>query len=214
MKELISQNEPEFLRDSLGRKRYPHKYKNGVPSEEITEDQFAQALEKTKFPSPLRDRSYLTCLFWIGARKTEPLEMKKEDIRLEYEDAEEEILLLKIPAKKFGHRGGEIQLSLSWLGVELIKQQWIKTKKGKRIWRFSAQTGWRIVHRAFPGKSPHFLRYRVITRLRKLKDEKVISLDDIKSWTGLKRDSSIEHYGLKTQAGIHKISEVLKNKIA
>ena len=45
--------------------------------------------------------------------------------------------------------------------------------------------------------------------LRRLRDEKILSTDDIKSWTGIKADRTIEGYGLRSQEGIHKVAAAL-----
>lgn len=203
MKKTIKPEQPEILRDSLGRKRYPHKYQFGKPDQPITKAMLQEALEKGKFTDPLAHKSYLMISALIGSRKTEALEIRKEDMHLEGSS-----LYVKIPAKKHGARGGELELPLTWMGMDLILLQWRKTRKGKKVWRFSPSTAWRIVKRIFPNMSPHWLRWTVITELRALKDERKITTDEIKSWTGIKRDSTIEGYGLKTQAGIHKISEI------
>jgi hypothetical protein len=192
------------LRDSLGRIRYLHKYEHGIPDEDITEAEMEEKLKTGKFVHGLRDRSYLVITFHIGSRKTEALEILKEEIR---EDAG--CLYVTIPAKKHGQRGGEIELPLSLPGVDLVKQQWLKTHKGRHVWEFSPWTAWRIVKRVWPEKSPHHLRWARVTKLRVLRDQGKITTDDIKSFTGIKRDSTIEGYGLKTQAGIHKISGLL-----
>ena len=199
--------QPEVLRDSLGRKRYPHKYQFGEPDEPITKADLEHALKTGHFTDPLSHKSYLVITALIGSRKTEALEILKENIHQEGSS-----LFVNIPAKKHGQRGGDIELPLSWLGMDLVLQQWQKTRKGKRIWRFSPHTAWRIVKRVFPRKSPHHLRWTVVTELRALKDARQITTDEIKSWTGIKRDSTIEGYGLKTQAGIHKVSTVLKEE--
>lgn len=194
----------DVLRDSLGRKRYPHKYQYGIPDEPITEEDLKNALEHGYFVDPLKHKSYLSITAAIGSRKTEALEIMKEDIR-----EDQGCLYVKIPAKKHGARGGEIELPLTWLGMDLVKQQWMKTRKEKKIWKMSSWTAWRIIKRVFPKKSPHHLRWSLITKFRIMRDRRQITTDEIKSWTGIKRDSTIEGYGLKTQAGIHKISEVL-----
>ncbi len=196
------------VKDSLGRPKYEHKYKFGKPDQEIPESDLTKALAaKHGFVDPLLHGSYLAITFWIGSRKTEALEIFKEDIHQEGES-----LFIKIPAKKHGRRGGEIELPLSWPGVDLIKEQLLKTRKERKIWPISPSTAYRIVKRIWPEKSPHHLRYRVITKLRRLRDQQKISTDDIKSYTGIRRDSTIEGYGLKTQAGIHKISNILKER--
>jgi hypothetical protein len=204
MKKIEMPEEPEILKDSLGRRRYKHKYQYGKPDQEITEEEIKEALAHGYFVHPLLHKSYLAITRWIGSRKTEALEIYKEDIHLEGSS-----LFVKIPAKKHGQRGGEIELPLSWPGVDLIRQQWEKTRPGKKIWRFSPHTAWRIIKRIWPEKSPHHLRYATITKLRRLRDQGKVTTDDIKSYTGIRRDSTIEGYGLKTQAGIHRISNVL-----
>jgi integrase len=85
------------------------RYKHGKPNEETSLQEFESALEKGYFTKPLQHKSYLAVVYWIGARRTEPLEMKKEDVTLEGCS-----LFLKIPAKKHGERGGLIELPLTW----------------------------------------------------------------------------------------------------
>lgn len=180
------------------------KYKHGKPNREITLEEFQEALEKGPFVNPLMHKSYLAAEFWIGSRRTEPLAVLKENIR-----EENGSLFITIPAKKHGERGGELELPLSWPGVELIKEKWQRTRQGKRIWPFETSTAYRIVKRIWPDKTPHWLRWKTVTVLRRLRDQGKVSTDDIKSWTGIKSDRTIEGYGIKSQAGIHKVSKVL-----
>lgn len=180
------------------------KYLHGKPNEEISLGELKQAIEKGHFTKPLKHRSYLVALYWIGARRTEPLEVRKEDIRVEGDT-----LFIDIPAKKEGERGGLIELPLSWYGVNLILERWKRTHKGKLLWPFSTSTAYRIVKRIWPKRTPHWLRYRVVTKLRKLRDEKKVDTDAIKSWTGIKSDRTIEGYGMKTQQKIHTVAEAM-----
>jgi integrase len=183
------------------------KYKHGKPNKEITLEEFQEALDSKKFADPLMHRSYLAVLFWIGARRSEPLNMVKEDIR-----EEEGSLLLKIRALKHGERGGEVELPLSWPGVQFIKERWMKTRATRKLWPFTYQTAYRIVKRIWPERTPHWLRWKTVTVMRRLRDQGKISTDDIKSWTGIKSDRTIEGYGIKSQAGIHKVSQVLNER--
>jgi hypothetical protein len=98
-------------------------------------------------------------------------------------------------------------------GIEIIKKRWIKTRKGRRLFPFETSTSWRIVKRVNPKLSPHWFRHNRITIFRRLLDEGKITKDDIKSWTGIKRDKTIEGYGMQTQDGIHKISKILNAEI-
>ena len=135
---------------------------------------------------------------------TEPLEIKKEDVTLEGCS-----LFLRVPAKKHGERGGLIELPLSWIGVEIIKKCWEQTRPGRKLWPFKTSTAYKIIKRIWPARSPHWLRHNVVTKLRKLRDEKKIDTDAIKSWTGIKADRTIESYGMKTQQKIHSVAEVM-----
>ena len=116
---------------------------------------------------------------------------------------------IDIPALKGGERGGAVELPLSLFGVSLIREIWQFTPKGTRLFRFSDKTGYRKVKKLFPKKSPHWLRHNRLTKLRKKRDRGEISTDDIKAFTGIRSDKTIEHYGMKTPQGIHKVAQVL-----
>lgn len=180
------------------------KYKHGKPNQETSVEELRQAIEHGHFKSHSH-KSYLVALYWIGARRTEPLEVKKEDIFLASDE-----LHIDIPAKKHGERGGHIVLPLSWYGVPLIVERWQKTKKGRKLWPFGTSTAYRIIKRLWPHKTPHWLRYNRVTKLRRMRDQKLIDTDAIKSWTGIKLDRTIEGYGMKTQEKIHGVAEVMK----
>jgi len=179
------------------------RYKFGKPNEETNIKDLRQAIEHGHFKR-YSHKSYLIALYWIGARRTEPLEVKKEDVTLRKEE-----LHIVIPAKKHGERGGKLILPLSWYGISLILERWKKTRKGRKLWSFSSSTAYRIIKRLWPKKTPHWLRYNRVTKLRKMRDQKLIDTDAIKSWTGIKRDQTIEGYGMKTQEKIHKVAEAM-----
>lgn len=178
------------------------KYKHGEPNELLDLADVRAALAREKLN--LRKKAYTFILYWLGCRRSEPLYIMKENI-----EEKDGSLFITIPALKGGKRGGPIELPLSYYGVDLIKEAWQKTKKAKPIFPFSAKTGYRIVKQLFPEKTPHWFRHNRVTKLRKQIDGDTVTLDDVKSFTGIKSDSTIEHYGMKTQAGIHKVSKVL-----
>jgi len=180
------------------------RYKNGKPNQEISLEEFQRALSKGHYANLYLHRAYLAVIFWIGCRRSEPLMMLKEDIR-----EEKGSLFLKIPALKHGMRGGEIELPLSYPGVDYILKRWQQIKPGRRMFPFTDKTGYRIIKRIFTDKSPHWFRHSRITMLRRLRDQKILSTDDIKSWTGIKADRTIEGYGLRSQEGIHKVAAAL-----
>ena len=180
------------------------KYKNGKPNREISVIELIKYLEKATFIR-LSHKAYFVLLYWIGARRTEPLNLLKEDLR-----EESDRLFMKIPAFKHGERGGEIELPMDLPGIIFLKNRWIKTRKHRRLFPFATSTSWRIIKRVDPKLSPHWFRHNRITKFRKLLDLKKISKDDIKSWTGIKSDRTIEGYGMKTQEGISKIAKLLE----
>ena len=180
------------------------KYKHGKPNREISIIEFKTYLKDSIFVKPSH-KAYFVLIYWIGARRTEPLNIKKEDLT-----ERNSILFLKIPAFKRGERGGEIELPLYLPGMIYLKNRWLKTRKHRRLFPFETSTSWRIIKRVDPKFSPHWFRHNRITKLRKLIDKGEISKDDIKSWTGIKSDRTLEGYGMKTQEGIHKVSKLLK----
>lgn len=185
------------------------KYKHGKPDKEISLQDFKQKLLASKLP--IRQRAYLVLLYWLGARRSEPLKILKEDI-----EAREGSIYISIHwhrEKKFsrakrGQAGGPIELPLNYFGVDFVKFVWQKTRKGKKVFPFSDVTGYRALKQLWPKKSPHWLRYNRVTKLRKKLGQE-LTIDSIKSFTGIRRDRTIQDYGLKTKADIHKIAGLL-----
>jgi len=191
------------------------KYKHGKPDEEINRIDLEEKI--TKSDLSLRQKAYIILLYWLGCRRSEPLVIFKEDI----EEKNNRLFISihyridkngeRIPYSrgKWGQAGGPAELPLSNFGVELIKEVWQKTKKGKRVFPFTDKTGYRAIKKLWPKKTPHWLRYTRVTKLREKLGTK-LTIDDIKSFTGIKRDTTIQNYGLKTKAGIHKIADLLE----
>lgn len=197
------------------------KYKYGKPDEEITLEDFKRRLEKSHLPR--RQKAYLIVLYWLGCRRREPLFLRREDIEeregsLYVAITVNEVLknrkpiLLKTPPPfkrcKRGQAGGAIELPLSKYGIPLLREVWKKTRKRRKIFGFTDITGYRAAKKLYPFRSPHWFRYNRITKLRK-KLGKELTIDDIKSFTGIKRDSTIQNYGMKTKAAIHKVAQHL-----
>jgi len=190
-------------------------YKFGKPDSEIDLEDFKTRLNKTKLPT--RKKAYSILLYWLGCRRSEPLVIKKEDIE-EREDSlyisihyrkNNDNELIPFSRAKRGQAGGPSELPLNLFGIDLVKQVWMKTKKGKLIFPFSDKTGYRVIKQLYPKKTPHWLRYNRITKLRKMLGDK-LTIDEIKSFTGIRRDTTIQDYGLKTRAGIHKVAQILE----
>lgn len=190
------------------------RYKFGKPDFEIELADFKAKLAKSAL-SP-RKKAYLILLYWLGCRRSEPLVIKKEDIEerdgslfvaIHFRKNDKKEIILYSRGKR-GVAGGPIELSLSLYGLDLVKQVWTKTRKGRLIFPFSDDTGYRAVKKLFPKKTPHWFRYNRVTKLRK-KLGNELTIDEIKSFTGIRRDTTIQDYGLKTKADIHKIAKLL-----
>jgi len=190
------------------------KYKHGKPDEEITSQEFRDKISNCSLA--LRQKAYILMLYWLGCRRSEPLVILKEDIEEKHDSlfisihyrVDENGQRIPYSRGKWGQVGGPIELQLSKFGVDLIKEAWSKTTEGKRLFPFSDKTGYRAVKKLWPRKTPHWLRYTRVTRLRK-KLGNELTIDAIKSFTGIKRDTTIQNYGLKTKADIHKIAGLL-----
>jgi integrase len=191
------------------------KYKFGKPDEEIQVEDFQDKLSKSQLP--IRQKAYLVVLYWLGCRRSEPLAILKEDI----EEKENRLYIaihyrkddkgqrIEFSRAKRGQAGGAVELPLENFGVNLIKEAWEKTRTGHRVFPFSDKTGYRAFKKLFPTKTPHWARYTRITRLRKRLGAD-LTIDAIKSFTGIRRDTTIQNYGLKTKADIHKIANLLE----
>lgn len=187
------------------------KYKYGVPNAEIDLKDLKKAIKKHPHLQ-LKYKVYIILLFWLGLRRSEPLFIKKEDIE---EGADALFISItcnsEIPFSRLkqGRAAGPVELPLDLFGVELVRSLWRETKENRRLFGFCDKTGYRKVKLLFPKKSPHWLRHNRLTKLRKKLDRHLITKDEIKAFTGIRRDSTIEGYGMKTKPGIHKVAQVL-----
>ena len=100
-------------------------------------------------------------------------------------------------------------MPLTKFGLDLVVEVWKKTRKGRRLFPFTSKTGYRAVKKLWPKRTPHWFRYTRVTKLRK-KLGTELTIDGIKSFTGIRRDTTIQNYGLKTKADIHKIASLLE----
>lgn len=190
------------------------KYNDGKPDQETDLEDLKEKLSKSALS--LHQKAYIVLLYWLGCRRSEPLKILKEDI-----EEKDRVLFISIHFRtdengekilysrgKRGQTGGPIELNLESFGLDLVRKAWIKTKKGKKVFPFSDDTGYRAYKKLWPHRTPHWLRYNRVTKLRKRLGSE-ITIDDIKSFTGIKRDTTVQNYGLRTKASIHKISSIL-----
>jgi len=192
------------------------------PDRQIPVEDLQAALEgrqlssghRPKFVKGLRDRSYVALVVHTGARKLEPCPVYRND-QLIYPGIRKEDLILagdklvfRIVAFKHGERAGPLELKLDRPGVDLILQQWQKTRKGKPIWNLSPSTAYRIMNRAL-GVCPHWLRANFITTMQqRLKGTPAEADRKIMAWTGQKRRETLDNYRLKKQEDVTEISDV------
>jgi integrase len=194
------------------------KYKFGKPNMEIEPSELRELLTKDELfhfhaykPQTIQkalvlQKSYVAILYWVGARRSEPLEVVKEDITL---NENKDGLLIDIPAFKGGLRSGSIELPFTWVGVDLIYERWQQIRHGQKMWPFTSMTGYRIVKGLWPTRSPHWLRHNLLTKMRSLVDSGQLDKDSIKSYTGIRSDRTIESYGMQTEEKSRKVTKVL-----
>ena len=120
-------------------------YKHGKPDSMISLNNLKYQLKKARLK--LRQKAYVIFLYWSGCRRREPLFIKKEDVEekdgsLFFHLTVDKILNKKkksVPLVnpkpyrrcKRGQAGGAIELSLDLWGLDIIRQVWKKTRKGR-----------------------------------------------------------------------------------
>ena len=209
------------------------RYRN-EPDAIIDLQMFRKGLEEGPYwPHPLMHKSYITVLFYVGCRRSEPLPpvvrrrkhpyvrkhprkkpkvepgVKKEDVQIKGE-----ILLIHVPALKGGERNKPNKLPLRWPFINLIKERWEKTKNYRYLWPFTPETAYNIVTKNWPRISPHWFRHNRITLLRRLRDQRKVTTDDIRSWTGIQSDKTLSTYGMRTEEGIDNVAKAIDEEMA
>jgi hypothetical protein len=176
----------------------------GKPDRAITIDDLRAGLKKLEH-EPLAYRAYLALVYWVGCRRTEPLSLLGIDVISDLAS----VYISHLPAKKHGHRTETIELPLDKEGVSLIAELAKKTRASKHLFPFSSMTTYRIIIRAL-GVYPHWLRYDRITKIRRTIDGKRVSIDDAKSFTGIRSDRTMQGYGMTTDEAARRVSAVLE----
>lgn len=180
------------------------RYLHGKVTETMDFETFQQAMEKGEFKNHTH-RSFLAFLYWTGVRISEALERVKEDFILD-----DGVLIIEAPPKKGGERQ-PLELSADLPYVELIVDRLEKTKKGRRLWRFTDRTGERIVKRALGEKYyPHFLRLNRATRFLENPDT---TIPEMMSWFGWKTVQTVNNYIGNSRRHIRRMSGRLGREI-
>jgi len=197
--------------------KYKEKPDRQIPVEDLQAALDGRTLSnghRPKFAKGLRDKSFLVMIFHTGARKLEPCpvykngKLVKPGILKENMVIQEDRIVFQIPAFKHGVRADVLELKRDRPGVDLIVQQWQKTRKGKALWPLSEDTAYRIVKRAL-GVCPHWLRHNFITTMQQRLEGPPAEVDrKIMSWTGHKQRTSLDHYRMKMKKDITEIADV------
>jgi len=180
------------------------KYKHGKQTTPIDHQAFDNAMQHSEFKKHSH-RSFLVFLYWFGVRKSEALERVKEDFQIK-----EGVLVVDCPAKKGGEREPlEVYVDLPY--VNLIIEQIEKTRKGKRLWRFSERTAINVVKRALGQKYyPHFLR---LNRATHFLEDPETTVPDMKAWFGWKSAQTIDDYIGYSRRNIRRQRDRLRREV-
>jgi integrase len=178
--------------------------KLGKPNRAITVEDLHAGLKKLEH-EPLAYRAYLALVYWVGCRRGEPLRLLASDVYAEGFN----LFIKHLPAFKRGHRAEVIELPLNLEGVDLIMLLAGEAKGNYPLFNFSSMTGYRIIVKAL-GVYPHWLRYDRITKIRRTIDGKKVSIDDAKSFTGIRSDRTMQGYGMTTDEAARRVSAVLE----
>lgn len=197
--------------------KYKEKPNRQIPVEDLQAALDGRILSnghRPKFVKGLRDKSFVVMIFHTGARKLEPCpvykngQLIKPGIKKEDMVIMEDKIVFQIPAFKHGARADLLELKRGRVGVDLIVQQWQKTRKGKPLWALSKNAPYRIVMRGL-GVCPHWLRHNFITTMQQKLEGTPSDVDQkIMSWTGHRQRTSLDPYRMKMKKAITEIADV------
>ena len=151
-------------------------------------------------------RALIAILYWTGFRISEVIGGKPHKYRLKSGEVkyteefpgllkeniwvDDEFLYVYQRARKHGKREGPVAIPLVLPYVNLIVEQWRKTKPGHKVFPIAYVTFWRILKRIDPKIYPHFF---ALNRITKLAENPEIGLAQICAWTG-KHPKTIGYY--------------------
>ena len=164
---------------------HPHKYKFGKQTEKISFKDFSERIDQTRFVDPLRDKSFLVLLSYLGCRIGELLKLKRDRIIIKHG-----MISFDLEVFKGGDRPKPLKLPISFPYMELFLE-YLRQTKTERVFMMSYSTGWRTVKRAFPRKYPHYFR---LNRATHMLDDPETTIPELKAWFGWKRVETIAEY--------------------
>jgi len=144
---------------------------------------------------------------WIWAEAKPKPGLLKEDFEI---DRTRNVLSVNLKPVKRGKRIAPLELPLDLPYMDLILEQWRKTKKEEKIWKFSPWQVWNIVKKASGGRLyPHAFRFSKATLFAR---DPNIAVSDMQYWFGWARASTADRYILPAR-GSEKIIQALKREI-
>ena len=161
----------------------PHYRKHGKDFFPLSESDFIKGMKKGTFFK--RDhKGFVALLYHTGIRKMEALRATKEQFKLE----KGTIYFDVGPRLKRGLHTAPLNIPLRKPFADEIWWCVENTKPDRRVWPYSAKTGYNIVARVF--KYPHHLRLTRITKLFRAG----FTVDQVRSWTGHKTLTALTPY--------------------
>lgn len=163
-------------------------YKHGKQTDTIDFEMFMDRMKRAKCYDPLRDKSFVALLYWVGCRKSEAYERVREDFVID----EDKLTINFHQRKKDGLETSPIELPFDLPYTKLIAKQIERTSPKQRVWNIGSTTAWTIVKNILGEKYyPHYLRLNRITRMF---DDPTTTIPEAKSWTGIKTTKALDHY--------------------
>jgi hypothetical protein len=185
------------------------KYKHGKQERPITFREFQEHMQKAQLSQ--EEEAYLWLLYYTGCRKSEGFERTVADTQI----TPEFWIIDFHQRKKHGATVDPLEIPRSWPGIELLvkitertaaqrpfsKQVFFYETKKRRSriqrahWLFpniQSTKSWELIKQVL-GKEfyPHFLR---LNRLTEIGSDPEASLIRLKSFSGIRSVSSLEHY--------------------
>lgn len=211
---------------------YPHHYKYGKIDKPIDLPIFLKLQERvpnvdlSSYPTEFI-QALFALFYWTGLRKTEVLGRKqikyrvedgfkigkphpgllKEDMRVE----EDRLFVFSVGENvlKHGKRDAPLVLRLDLPYVNLIVEQWQKTKSQQRVFPIVYITFWRICKRIDPKLTPHFFRHNRVTMFSA---NPKLSLDDICAWSGM-TSQTVSIYMIRTGRYTKRTGDIMAEEV-
>lgn len=160
----------------------PHYRKYGKIQTLITDESFTEGME-TGYFAKYKHRAYVVLLYYSAVRKMEAL----RSLREQYDLRHDRVIFDVGKRLKHGLHTPPLHLPLDAEYMKELYDAIADTKRGKKVFPYSAKTGYNIVSRVW--KYPHLFRLTRITQF--FLDGWTIA--QVRSWTGLTL-KALEYY--------------------